>query len=273
MSYHPKHLRPGSLTWRTAALVGCLAVFLLSGGLLIHDLWRSGQERSAYQKLAQMVQEGAQAAGEAAAPEAEGAPPSGRLEQYQLLHEQNEDLAGWLYAEGTSLDYPVMYTPQEPEYYLHRGFDGSYAASGSLFLSGGCTPDGSHVIIYGHNMRNGSMFGELDLYVQEDYGAQHALIHYDTLDREGTYELLAVFYSRVYTDQDQGVFRYYQYTDLSDPAAFDEYVRQVKAGALYDTGVEARYGDKLLTLSTCSYHTGDGRLVVVARQAAEETGG
>lgn len=166
-----------------------------------------------------------------------------------------------------------MYTPQEPEYYLHRGFDGSYAASGSLFLSGGCTPDGSHVIIYGHNMRNGSMFGELDLYVQEDYGAQHALIHYDTLDRDGTYELLAVFYSRVYTDQDQGVFRYYQYTDLSDPAVFDEYVRQVKAAALYDTGVEARYGDKLLTLSTCSYHTGDGRLVVVARQAAEETGG
>ena len=75
------------------------------------------------------------------------------------------------------------------------------------------------------------------------------------------------FYSRVYTDADEGVFRYYQYTDLTAEEAFDAYVRQVKAASLYDTGVEAVYGDKLLTLSTCSYHTENGRFVVVARQS------
>ena len=77
---------------------------------------------------------------------------------------------------------------------------------------------------------------------------------------------MAAFYSRAYTDRDQDVFRYYQYTDLSDSEIFDEYVRQVKEAALYDTGISAQYGDSLLTLSTCSRHVQDGRFVVVARR-------
>ncbi len=270
MPYRPKHLHPGLPRWRALALLGCMIVFLASGALLVRDLWRSSREQAAYRELAQQVREGAASAGtlsEETDP-AELPASSGRLEQYQLLHEQNADMAGWLYVEDTLLDYPVMYTPEEPEYYLRRGFDGSYAASGSLFIAAGCAPDSSHVIIYGHNMKNSSMFGDLDRYAEESYGRAHARIHFDTLAEEGTYELLAAFYSRVYTDQDQDVFRYYQYTDLSDPAVFTEYVRQVQAASLYDTGVTAQYGDKLLTLSTCSYHTEEGRFVVVARQAA-----
>ena len=172
-----------------------------------------------------------------------------------------------MYIEGTKLDYPVMYTPEDPEYYLHRAFDGSYALSGSLFLGADWSPEADHAIIYGHNMKNGTMFGSLGRYKKASYFRDHPVICFDTLTEEGAYEILGVFYSRVYTDADEGGFRYYQYTDLTAEEAFDAYVRQVKAASLYDTGVEAVYGDKLLTLSTCSYHTENGRFVVVARQS------
>ena len=248
--------------WRTWALALCAGVFVLSTGMLVRDLLRASREQEAYLRLAQRVRE----AEEAGTPETGAG--SGRLAGYALLHQENPDLAGWLAIPGTVVDYPVMFTPEEPEYYLRRAFDGSYAVGGSLFIGEGCTPEGSHVIIYGHRMDNGSMFGGLSAYAQADYAAEHPVIRYDTLDREGEYQVMAAFYSRVYTDRDENVFRYYQYSNLSDPAVFQSYVDQVKAAALYDTGVEASYGDRLLTLSTCSYHTDDGRFVVVARQAA-----
>ena len=160
------------------------------------------------------------------------------LYQYDPLWQQNPDLAGWLTIDGTQLDNPVMFTPDDPEYYLRRGFDREYARSGSLFVSEGCTEQGNHVLIYGHNMRNGTMFGELDAYQSQEYAQAHPLIRFDTLREERVYQVLAVFRSRVYWQEERG--------------------------ALFDTGVEAAYGDELLTLSTCSYHTQNGRFVLVA---------
>ncbi len=188
------------------------------------------------------------------------------LAQYAPLLEQNRDLAGWLKVEDTVIDYPVMYTPQEPEYYLHRAFDGSKSFGGSLFVGEDCQPEGAHVIIYGHHMRNGTMFGSLPGYASLEYAKKHPVIRYDTLYEEKEYEVLAAFYSKIYAEDIEGVFRYYWYTDLSREEVFNRYIKQVKAAALYDTGVEADYGDEILTLSTCSYHTDDGRFVVVARR-------
>lgn len=270
--------------WRLWALFACGAVFLASGALLVRDLARSAREDAANQVLVEEVREVREAVKRkpAALPpstqpsQPEEAPvqpelpkyaENGHLIQYDALWKQNNDLAGWLYIEGTKLDYPVMYTPEDPEYYLHRGFYRDYAASGCLFIGPGSTPEGSHAVVYGHHMKNGTMFGSLDQYQKESYYRDHPVIHFDTLTEEGSYEVLGVFYSRVYTDADEGVFRYYQYTDLAGEDAFNDYVRQVKAASLYDTGVEAVYGDKLLTLSTCSYHTENGRFVVVARQS------
>ena len=232
--------------------------------MVARDALQSAQEREAYIRLAQRVREAERAIPERR--EEEGG--SARLEAYALLHQENEDMAGWLRIDGTVIDYPVMHTPEEPERYLRRGFDGSDAAGGCLFLDGACSPDGAHAIVYGHRMDDGSMFGGLSAYAQADYAGVHPVIRYDTLEREGEYQVMAAFYSRVYTDRDQGAFRYYQYQDLSDPAVFQAYVDQVKSAALYETGVEASYGDRLLTLSTCSYHTAEGRFVVVAREEA-----
>ena len=271
--------------WRLWALFACGAVFLASGALLVRDLVQSAREDSANQVLVEEVREVREAVKRKPAAQKPSAPqPSqpeeapvqpelpkyaenGHLIQYDALWKQNNDLAGWLYIEGTKLDYPVMYTPEDPEYYIHRGFYKKYASSGCLFIGPGSAPEMSHVIVYGHHMKNGTMFGSLDRYQKASYFREHPVIHFDTLTEEGDYEVLGAFYSRVYTDADEGVFRYYQYTDLSAQEDFDAYVRQVKAASLYDTGVEAVYGDKLLTLSTCSYHTENGRFVVVARLA------
>ena len=114
-------------------------------------------------------------------------------------------------------------------------------------------------------MKNKSMFGTLPDYADQGYWETHKTIRFDTLFEHGEYAVIAAFYSRIYGEGEQG-FRYYQYTDLTDPAVFAEYMEQVKAAALYDTGFSAEYGDELITLSTCSYHTASGRFVVVAKK-------
>lgn len=260
-------------SWRKRVLLACGAVFLLSGALLARDLLRYAREDRANRSLAQEVREAREAArpapaqdGAAAAPEASKYAESGRLAQYDALWQENSDLTGWLAIEGTAVDYPVMYTPEDPEYYLHRGFDREYAASGCLFVGPGSDPDSNHVIIYGHHMKDGSMFGSLPRYRDPDYAGEHPVIRFDSLTEERSYEVLGAFYARVYGGEERDVFRYYRYTDLAEEDDFNAYVRQVKAASRCDTGVDAVFGDALLTLSTCSYHTEDGRFVVVAKR-------
>ena len=164
-----KKIRDRLTGWRLWALFACGAVFLASGALLVRDLAQSAEEDSANQLLVEEVREVRAAAerrhasappsGQCSQPEAPVQPElpryaeNGHLIQYDALWKQNNDLAGWMYIEGTKLDYPVMYTPEDPEYYLHRGFYRDYASSGCLFIGPGSTPEGSHVIVYGHHMK------------------------------------------------------------------------------------------------------------------------
>lgn len=264
-----------------------LAVFAVSTALAARDTLRSSREKAANAALAEQVraleaETPPPPAPESSAPPAPDAPDaepeeppspyaeSGVLRQYDPLYEQNGDMAGWLRVDGTAIDYPVMYTPDDVEHYLRRAFDGGYALGGTLFLGAPWSPDAPYAIIFGHHMKDGSMFGGLVDYASADFAAEHPVIRFDTLTERREYEIAAAFYSRVYTNKDANVFRYYQYTDLSDEETFEEYVAQCKAAALYDTGVEPRYGDRLLALSTCSYHTKNGRFVVLARQVAPE---
>ena len=158
-------------------------------------------------------------------------------------------------------------------YYLRRAFDGTDALSGCLFIGANSAPGGTNILIYGHEMKDGSMFGRLDAFADEDYARENSQITYDLIQPDGSYErltfqVMAAFYSRIYQVDEENVFRYYYCTDLSDPEEYEYYVNQVMAASLYDLGVTAEYGDRLLTLSTCSGHIQDGRFVVVAREAA-----
>lgn len=250
--------------WRRGLFLLFLAVFSISGGLLLGNLLRAAQERSDYRILAERVhqaEEELSGAGEGQKP-AEG----GVLPQYEALWEENPDLAGWISIAGTPVDYPVMHTPREEEYYLRRAFDGGSSLSGTPFLAADCFAGCGNYIIYGHNMDDGSMFASLLDYAEPSFWAEHSTIRFDTMEKAGTYQVLAAFYADVSLSETGVEFPFYQYTDLRDAAVFQAYLAQVRDAALYDTGVSAAPGDQLLTLSTCSYHTSDGRFVVVARR-------
>lgn len=187
------------------------------------------------------------------------------LPQYAELAQQNPDMFGWIKIDGTPVDYPVMHTPDDPEKYLRRGFDGEYSMAGTIFLDCRCSPDSDNLIVYGHNMKNNTMFGSILNYKDQSYWELHPVIHFDTLHEKQDYEVLAAFYDRVYTPKDT-CFKYYNFIDAADGYAFDDAIRSYREKALYDTGVSAQYGDTLLTLSTCAYHVENGRFVIVARK-------
>lgn len=201
------------------------------------------------------------------------------LPRYRELYAINQDLAGWLIIDGTVIDYPVMQTLRDENYYLYRDFYGRENKNGCLILdtdseagtgtkSSGYT-DGTvpttNLLIHGHTMKSGEMFGRLKNYADAEYGAQHNSICFDSLYEERKYELLAVFYSQIYYESDK-VFKYYEFFQADTPEEFANWYENIKQLSLYDTGVTAQLGDEFITLSCCSYHVKDGRFVVVGKR-------
>lgn len=185
---------------------------------------------------------------------------------------QNPDMVGWISIAGTKIDYPIMHTPDDPEKYLHKDFQGNFSVGGLPFLDAACTLDSDNLLIYGHNMHNGTMFRNLLSYDQKNFWQEHPVISVSTLYEEKTYEILAALYDRVYLKSDT-CFKFYQFIDAADQDSFDNAVSYFKEHALYDTGVTAHYGDRLVTLVTCAYHVDNGRFLVVAREITEPSTG
>lgn len=197
---------------------------------------------------------------------AESSPLPDVLPEYSALVAENSDTIGWLKIEGTGIDYVVMQAPDELEKYLHLDFYGEYSYRGCLFVDEYCNVLSSdNIIIYGHNMKDGSMFGELMSFVSEDYWREHKTISFDSIYEKHEYEVVAAIKTEVLGDDDEG-FKYYEYYESGNDEKLTEYSEFIEANRLYDTGVSVQSGDRLLTLSTCAYHTDDGRFIVVARE-------
>lgn len=194
------------------------------------------------------------------------APEPEIMEKFKSLYAENNELIGWLSIPETTIDYPVMQN-EDNEYYLHHNFYGKDDRYGCLFVKDfvdvntPCT----NFIIYGHNMKDGSMFGELDEYKDESFCREHPLIYFDTLYEERTYEVMAVFLSQVY-ESDDAAFKYYEFYQADTEDEFLSFYKAVTDMSLYETGVTAEFGDNFLMLSTCAYHVDDGRLVVLAKK-------
>lgn len=188
------------------------------------------------------------------------------LEEYQTLYNKNKKMVGWIKIEDTKIDYPVMQTVNN-EYYMDHNFNQEYDRNGSLFLDKDCdiVHRNTNLIIYGHHMKSGKMFGGLNKYSSQEYCKEHPNIQFDTIYERGTYEVMYVFRSRIY-NEDEVVFKYYQFLDAASAQEFNSNMQEMAALSLYDTGVTASYGDQLLTLSTCDYSEEDGRFVVVAKR-------
>lgn len=188
------------------------------------------------------------------------------LEEYKNLFNMNKKLIGWLKIDDTIIDYPVMQTTDN-EYYLDHNINQEKDRNGALFLDKDCDvlAPSTNLIIYGHHMKSGRMFGNLDDYASEKYYKEHSIIQFDTIYEKGTYEIMYVFRSQVYSEAEV-VFKYYQFIDCYSEQEFNSYMQEMAAMSLYDTGVTAEYGDRLLTLSTCDSTIDDGRFVVVAKR-------
>lgn len=191
------------------------------------------------------------------------------LSNYQDLYLQNNDMVGWIKIEDTKINYPVMQSKNNPNFYLKHGFDKAYTDYGCPYIQENCDVDipSDNLIIYGHNMKDSSMFSGLMKYTDKDFYESHKTIRFDTLTEKCNYEIIAAF-KVVYTDSSES-FKYYQFVNADSVDEFNAYINKCKELALYDTEVTAEYGDKLITLSTCEYSRNNGRMVVVAKKIAE----
>lgn len=190
-----------------------------------------------------------------------------RMIQLEELQKENEEIIGWLEIEGTNINYPVLQT-SDNDYYLTHNYKKEKASTGSIFLDKDfdLINGSSNYLIYGHRNKSGLMFEDLIKYAEEDFYKEHTKIKFTTNKDDSIYEILSVFYSRVYYKSDQNVFRYYYFVNAENEQEYNDFVKNAKKASIYDTGVTAKYGDQLLTLSTCEYSQEDGRFAVVCKK-------
>ena len=261
MSKRRRKKSSGVVSW--ILIMICLIVFCGSGAKLLFYFWDKFQAEQEFAQIRESARD------------------------LSDVYAQNHDLIGWIKIEDTKIDYPVMQTPQDPEYYLHTDFNGEYSASGTPFLDAASvvmprTFVDSHGetyelnvtwnwLIYGHNMKSGTMFAALQKYDSQEFWEGHKTFTFDVyhpdtgVTESGVYEIFAVSRSQIKAS-DSNAFQYYKYAGYTDEQKFYEFVSGVKAESSYETGITPQFGDQLVTLSTCAYHVDEGRMYIVGRR-------
>lgn len=265
------------------AIIVVLAVALVGSAVYLGSyFWEGKKSEDEYDKLRQDTMASTPATTEASsAPTEEFIPDPNDLvpeetfplnRDYKGFYEKNnnKDFVGWLRIDGTKLDYPVMQSPvSEANYYLYRDYNGDNSTRGSIYAREECdvfTP-GDNVTMYGHNMKDGSMFAALNAYVDKSAWDNNSLVFFDTFNHETgevqyhVYKIFAVF--KTTANLGEG-FTYQRFENAANQQEFDEFVSNCKKLSFYDTGITPQYGDKMICLSTCEYTLDNGRLVVAA---------
>lgn len=230
--------------------------FVVSLVAIVSHFYHSHKEDAAFEELRQVASE-----------TNHSEKPIDPQEAYAQLKGMNADYDGWLNIPGTHVDYPVMATPAEPEYYLRRAFDKSDSVSGTPFIGEGCTQNSDCLIIYGHDMDNGTMFGDLTLYESAAFRSKYPLVSYYTEDGLRTYEIFAAVKTRILSSNESG-YRYYNAAGAMNPDQFKALTGWLKDNALYDSGITPMVGEQIMILSTCNDYTENGRFLVAARRIA-----
>ncbi len=225
----------------------------------------SAEQKSTYDYLATVVDKDAldETSGEDVKPTTNA---DGILLEYESLYEQNNDLIGWIEIKNTPINYPVMQSIDNPNYYLEHNFNKEYSDYGCPYVQEDCDLETSdNLVLHSHNMKDGSMFATLIDYKDESFWEEHKTVNFDTIYEKQEYEIVSVFITTANL-LDDSIFEYYKFTGSGTEEDFNSYIDKVKELELYDTGVTAEYGDELITLSTCEYSVTEGRLVVVAKK-------
>ena len=248
-----------------------LAVLLVCGYMVGSELLSQQKEKEDFEQLAELIAvekstaspapTGSPPADKQPGPAATSSPDSQESQEQRRdlseLFAMNEDFVGWLCIPDTDINYPVMHTPDEPERYLRRDFQGEYSESGVPFLDFRCSLDSGNLIIYGHNMMNGTMFAALQGYVQEDFCKAHPIVEFQTADGCAKYRVFALAWVKSNDD-------WYKAVDLSSAEDFNSAVDKVMSKALFTINSAPEYGVQILTLSTCYDSAHNGRLLVLA---------
>lgn len=252
-----------------------VAIFLISGSIVARYVIDSVQQKSEYDTLASAVEQARADALRETKPEAAPAvsdpassvPPAPTepviLPEYASTYEDHPDLVGWMVIDGTPINYPVVQRPDQVDYYLKRNFEGEPSEHGCLYVRESCDvfAPSDNVTIYGHHMKDGSMFAGLDNFRKQSFWEDYRTIRFDTLYERHTYTVFAVFTTTASVGEG---FAYHLFEDAADEAEFDAFVATCKSLSDYDTGITPEYGDKMICLSTCEYSQLNGRLVVMA---------
>jgi len=256
-----------------------LTVFIVSSVFIARYLVESNRQKNSYDDLAGMLEsiratlpetkptEPPQTLPPETEPSTEPTetqPPT-ILPEYQPFYDLNNDMVGWITVPDTKINYPVMQTPQKPDYYLKRTFYHKYSDWGAIYVREACDVNApsDNLTLYGHHMKDGSMFAGLDKFKKKAFWEKHRTFTFDTLYEHHTYEVVACF--KTSGNLNEG-FTYHQFVNANDEEDFNIFIQTVKKMAFYETGVTAQYGDKLLCLSTCEYTLNNGRFVVVAKR-------
>ena len=246
-----------------------------SGFWLVHYFIDSREQRQTYENLAEEFVLESTPTPESNTPAENSSPTENSSEPAEsvslttapprhdlaALAEENADCVGWLTIPDTGIDYPVMHTPDTPEHYLRRDFYGESASGGTPFLDGRnlAEAENQNLILYGHNMMDGSMFKPLMNYLEPNFRETHKDIFLEIDGRQYHYEVLAVVETSVKSTL-------YTFTDLSDPAEESDF----RAALLKETELEVVHqASGYLTLSTCNNGGGNSRVLVIAALAGE----
>lgn len=195
-----------------------------------------------------------------------------RIAQVKKLKEEYKNIVGWIEIKDTHISYPVV-QGKDNEFYLTHNYKGDNAERGAIFLDSNYNWNikGNNLMIYGHYMINEEMFTDLTKYVEENYYKQHPIIRFTTDKEDTEYDIIAVFRSKVYNKSDD-VFKYYNFMNSESEKEYNNFIKNIKQASIYDIEETAEYGDELITLTTCSYYTEDGRFVVVGRKSCHGDG-
>lgn len=237
-----KKQKKGSLLYRL--IVAALLVIIgFSAWQIGKILWEYHVGTAAYEEIQQM---------------AGGAKEAEEKIDFDALKKKNKDVRAWLYSEGTPVNYPVV-QGEDNQYYLYRMFNGEYNGKGSLFIDYRCENpfEDFNTIIYGHRMKDGSMFHELIEYRDKDYYNEHKTMELTTPEKKYDLQIFAV----VTIPADSSLYRF----GFSGKGDRQAYLDQILAASEVDMGVSVSPDDRIVMLSTCTYEYDDARLVVYGK--------
>lgn len=194
-----------------------------------------------------------------------------RMAQVAKLKKEYKNIVGWIEIKDTHISYPVV-QGKDNEFYLTHNYKGGKAERGAIFLDSGYNWNikGNNLMIYGHYMINNEMFTDLTKYVKEEYYKEHPIIRFTTENEDAEYDIIAVFRAKVYNKNNKDVFKYYNFMNSESEKEYNNFIKNIKKASIYDIDEIAEYGDELITLTTCSYYTEDGRFVVVGKKRIED---